>query len=42
MKSTKIAIPLIISLLLSAVGLSYAAWTDQIVFEGEAKMERLL
>lgn len=38
MKTTKVAIPLIISLILSAVGLSYAAWTDMIVFEGEAKM----
>lgn len=42
MKSRKLAIPLILSIVLSTVGFAYAAWTDLVTIEGEAKMGTVL
>jgi hypothetical protein len=38
MKAKTIAIPLVMTIILSTLGITYAAWTDLVTIRGEAKM----
>lgn len=41
MKAKRVALPLVLIMVLSTLGIAYAAWTDYVLIEGEANMGSL-